>query len=126
MKFEPELAFMAAQRAHEVDIAAMRDCIDHMRQDDQKSFLFWDRRLHRLIAQAAKNSLMLAMFDLMQANQDKLWPVMLKRAYHEVPAHLGIVLKEHEEIVENIAMHNAQAATTLMAEHLKASKDRIL
>ncbi|MEH6547959.1 MAG: GntR family transcriptional regulator, partial [Sneathiella sp.] len=60
---EPQIADLAAHRATAADIAFMKQCLDKGEAArDTATYEMWDGALHRAIAEAAGNSLLLALF----------------------------------------------------------------
>src|SRR5687768_5866829 len=61
---EPRLAAMAAFRASAEDVARMEYCLRKSEAaGTTATFELWDGRLHRAIAEAARNHMLLALFD---------------------------------------------------------------
>ena len=65
---EPELAREAAFHATADDIETLRLCLAGSREAQTwRQYETWDNRLHRSVAQASHNALLLAVFDTMNA-----------------------------------------------------------
>ena len=65
---EPELAREAALHATSDDIEEMKRCVAGARgAETWRQYENWDNRLHRAIAEAAHNALLLALFDTLNA-----------------------------------------------------------
>jgi DNA-binding FadR family transcriptional regulator len=116
LAFEPELARLAAFRGTARDFAEMDQCVDKMRSATR--WEYWeqqDTRLHRCIAQAAKNELLLAMFEMM-ADLKSIWGRL--REEPDMPARVQKSTQEHAEIVRALRDRDAEGASQLMRTHL--------
>lgn len=115
---EPELAALCASRANPDDIERMRALVDRIDQaSDAESAELWDGSLHRLIARAAGNTIMLAAFSLLDdVRSSQVWQDERERA--RSPALREIYSQQHKLIVAAIAEGNPDAARTTMREHL--------
>jgi len=115
--FEPELARLAAYRGTARDFAEMDQCVDAMKLATR--WEVWeqmDTRLHRCIAQAAQNELLLAMFKIM-ADLKTIWGRL--REEPNMPARVHQSTQEHAEIVRALRDRDAEAASKLMRTHLR-------
>lgn len=115
--FEPELARLAAYRGTARDFAEMDQCVDTMRLATR--WELWeqmDTRLHRCIAQAAQNELLLAMFKIM-ADLKTIWGRL--REEPNMPARVQQSTQEHVEIVRALRDRDAEGASKLMRTHLR-------
>ncbi|NDV85315.1 FCD domain-containing protein [Aurantimonas aggregata] len=116
---EPELAREAALHATADDIRAMRLCTDGGRAAETwRQYENWDNRLHRTIAEAGRNALLLSVFDTINAvrrtvvwgrlRNDKLLPPADHHSFGD-----------HDAIVEAIENRDLSAAASLMRTHLQ-------
>jgi len=116
---EPQLAAMAAQRATPIQIEDMRRCLASMEQlNDFDQWAVWDERLHRLIAKASGNKLLLAVFDTVRESAPSGMRNIMTRAFSTSTRAESNC--EHGAFINAIADHNPQAAEAAMREHLLA------
>ncbi|SNR37198.1 FadR/GntR family transcriptional regulator [Puniceibacterium sediminis] len=115
---EPELAALCAIRAKPDDIARMRFLVERIDQSsDADAAELWDGSLHRLIARAAGNPILMAAFALVdEVRSSQLWQDERDRA--RSPRLREIYTQQHQLIVTTIADGNADAARAAMREHL--------
>jgi DNA-binding FadR family transcriptional regulator len=117
---EPALARLAAFHATARDLLEMSACLDKMWSiEDWNSWESLDCRLHRMIAQAAGNALLLVMFDTVQANRNKETWGRLREPIAPAAA-IERATSEHAAIVRALRERNADAAETEMRLHLRA------
>ena len=79
---EPEIAALAARHATQADLDHVRHCLrrGHAASTDE-DFEAWDSAFHRAVAAAARNSLLLRLFDTMNAARDlPVWGSIKRRA----------------------------------------------
>jgi DNA-binding FadR family transcriptional regulator len=124
LALEPVLARMATERAKARDFDAMSECLARMADAaDRPTWMLWDRRFHRAIARAAGNTLMLALFDTIQANRQKeIWgklDAILNRARIK---ELG---GQHQAIYQALRKRDADRVAKLMQGHISAVRSRI-
>ena len=116
---EPALARLAAHHATARDLAELDACMNEMWTiKDWSAWEPLDCRFHRVIAQAARNALMLVMFDTVQANRNKdIWgrlrePIVLRSAIERAT-------REHAAIVQALRGRDAETAEAAMKTHLR-------
>ncbi len=114
MLLEIPLAGLAAQRATEADVAALRAVLDEAGESAQgESFRGLDTRLHGLIAEIAGNRLACAFTAWIgQVLQPPLHAEIERAVVDEV------VVEQHHEIVRAIERGEPTAAERAMREHL--------
>lgn len=122
---EPPAAKLATVYATEEQIAEMRAVLETMtvhpageNYEGYRDFAIRDAHLHRLIAEASGNPLIVDALTRLHAHTHSY------RLYFKV----GIAEEtnqEHQQIVEAIAARNADAAGEAMIRHIKASNDRL-
>jgi GntR family transcriptional regulator, transcriptional repressor for pyruvate dehydrogenase complex len=114
MLLEIPLAGLAAQRATEEDVAALRAVLDEAGESTQgDTFRGLDRRLHGLIAQIAGNRLARAFTEWIgQVLQPPL------HALIEPAVVDAVVVEQHRDIVRAIERGDPTAAERAMREHL--------
>ncbi|HEY8566046.1 MAG TPA: FCD domain-containing protein [Beijerinckiaceae bacterium] len=117
-ELEPVLARLAALRATGADIDTMRRFARRTAEaGDADARELWDGALHRRIAEAAGNALLLALFDLVdRVRQDPAWRSLRERA--RSAARLTAYVEEHERLIAAIADRDAAAAEAAMRDHL--------
>jgi GntR family transcriptional repressor for pyruvate dehydrogenase complex len=113
---EPDIAALAATRADEEDIAAMREAIalmDTMRQDAD-AFIEADLDFHLALAEAASNPLILSLIDsivgLLREQRKRIFYVdggPERGQYH------------HKRILEAVEHRDSQGAREAMRAHLR-------
>jgi GntR family transcriptional repressor for pyruvate dehydrogenase complex len=120
---EVEIAGLAAERATEEDINAMRDQLERMLAsvDAPEGYVDADVEFHTLLARAARNGVLLTMLE----------PVVdLLRASRRVSASRrpGSALRavgEHEEILRRVVAGDAEGARREMRAHLAKTAEDI-
>lgn len=121
---EPQLAALAALRVTPIQIAEMRDCLAQMRPIQEfDQWAMWDERLHRLVAKAAGNTLLLAVYDTVRECAPSGMRNMVNRAFSKTMRSESNA--EHERYVEALANHDAAAAEAMMRNHLQAVRGGI-
>jgi DNA-binding FadR family transcriptional regulator len=85
----------------------------------------WDSALHRAIAEVANNSLLLAIFDMVdRIRQDATWRLLRERA--RSGARQQAYVDQHRRVIAAIAQREAHAAEEAMREHLELVRDGLL
>lgn len=119
---EPIIAGLAAIRATDKDIAAMQRAIKRSETtSDVRAYEVWDGTLHRAIAIAAHNSLLVALFDAVNAVRTqtawgKLQSLALSRQGQRV------YWEQHRKIVDAIAGRDAASASRIARVHIETVK----
>ncbi|HVJ44009.1 MAG TPA: FCD domain-containing protein [Dongiaceae bacterium] len=123
---EPALARLAALHATEGDIANMWHLIEKSEAArDARTWESWDGTLHRAIAAAAHNNLLLAIFDGFNAiRRQEGWRRL--RAVAQTDARLQHYREQHRLIVDAIAGREAERAEAAMRRHLQSVRDNLL
>lgn len=119
-QLEPGLAAMAATRADAAVVATLERLAQQTAiSADADARELWDGALHRAIAEAAGNTLLLALFDVVNGiRQDAAW--RHRREGARSPTRLTLYLAQHETIIGAIARGDAIGAETAMRAHLDA------
>lgn len=115
---EPQLAALAARRATPSQIKDMRQCLAQMRAIT--TFEEWaqqDERLHRLVAKAAGNKLLLTVYDAVRESTPSGMRNIVTRVFSAIRTESNA---EHEAYVDAIANHDQAAAESSMRSHLQA------
>ncbi|MFG1710468.1 FadR/GntR family transcriptional regulator [Nonomuraea sp. M3C6] len=123
---EPQVATLAARVATQADLDRIGECLARGgAADDFDAFERWDATLHRAIAAAAHNGLLMNMFDVMNtARALPVWGSLkrrtstpeLRRCYHD----------EHTAIVEALHDRDPLGAGENMRQHLQHVSDSLL
>jgi GntR family transcriptional repressor for pyruvate dehydrogenase complex len=116
---EPQLAALAALRAAPHEIEEMRECAQRMQA--LTSFAEWsvqDQRLHRLVAKAARNTLLLALYDAARESTPTGMRARAQRVFASGPRPGANA--EHQLYVDAIADRDPERAEALMRAHLQA------
>jgi DNA-binding FadR family transcriptional regulator len=126
LEIEPALARLAALRASNGDVQRLLRLADKVTSSvDADSRELWDSALHRTIAEVAGNSLLLAIFDIVdRIRQDKTWLLLRERARSGQRQRL--IAEQHRRLIGAIAQREAHAAEQAMREHLQLVRDGIL
>jgi len=118
---EPQIAALAARRATPLQIDEMRRCLEKMQElDDFDQWAVWDERLHRLVAKAAGNKLLLAVYDTIRESAPSGMRNIINRVFSSVTRNESNI--EHQRYIEAIANHDPENAASLMKAHLQAVK----
>ena len=120
---EPRIAAHAARRATATDIEAMDRCIRKAKTaNDVATFELWDGALHRAIATGAHNTLLLTLFDAVNAiRQEAIWGRLKEASL--TSKRQRIYNGQHRECVDAIRDRNAVEADKHMVEHLTAVRE---
>jgi DNA-binding FadR family transcriptional regulator len=126
LALEPEVARLAARNATAGQIAEMRLCLQKTRAAETwRQYEAWDNRLHRLIAEATQNSLLLAVLDTLSAVRRAVtWGRL--RAERVKPSANHHSFAEHEELVAAIADRDMDRARAAMRRHLESVERNLL
>ena len=127
LSLEPEIARLAALHARPEDIAAMRACLDHQHSADTwREYESWDNRLHRSIAEATQNSLLLGLLDTLNAVRRAVTWGRLRPSGRPMPRPDHHSFAEHAEIIQAIAERDMAAAAAAMRKHLLTVQSKLL
>lgn len=123
---EPRLAGFAAIRATPAMIAKMFRCIEKSElATDIGAYELWDATLHRTIAEAAHNSLLLSVLNIVnEMRKDKLWGQLKESAV--TPKKMVEYSSQHQECIEAIKDRDVARAERTMAQHLELVKNDLL
>ncbi|GAA5165197.1 FCD domain-containing protein [Amycolatopsis dongchuanensis] len=123
---EPQVATLAARVATQADLDRIRECLAAGGAcDDFDGFERWDARLHRSIATAAHNGLLMSMFDVMNtARSLPVWGSLKRRT--STPELRRCYHREHTGIVEALCDRDPDGAGEEMRKHLQHVADSLL
>jgi DNA-binding FadR family transcriptional regulator len=123
---EPEVARLAALNATPQQIAEMRLCMVRSRAAATwRQYESWDNRLHRTIAEATQNALLVSLLDTLGAVRRAVaWGRLRVNKVKPEPDHHSFA--EHEEIVAAIAERDRECAAKAMRRHLETVERKLL
>ena len=123
---EPEVARLAALNATPAQIAEMRSCMARSRAAATwRQYESWDNRLHRTIAEATQNALLVSLLDTLGAVRRAVaWGRLRVNKVRPEPDHHSFA--EHEEIVAAIAERDRDRAAEAMRRHLETVERKLL
>ena len=126
VEIEPVLARLAALRASNGDTERLLRISEKIASSsDADALELWDSALHRAIAEAAGNNLLLAIFDMVdRVRQDVGWQVLRERARSS--DRQAAYVAQHQRVIAAIAQREAHAAEQAMREHLELVRDGLL
>jgi DNA-binding FadR family transcriptional regulator len=113
---EPEMAALAAERAEDEHIAAMRASFEMMEHalDDADSFIAADNEFHRAVASGSGNPLILALMDsIVDLLSDQ------RKMIFTVPGGPQRGQMHHRRVMDAIAAKDQEAARNCMRAHLQ-------
>jgi DNA-binding FadR family transcriptional regulator len=112
---EPDIAALAAERATDAEIMELRNCVEqtHAASHETEHLLDLDVRLHRLIAEASHNNLLLGLMTSLSS-----LGVESRAMTVQIPGLPQKTARDHAGIVEAIASRQPEVAREMMAKHL--------
>jgi GntR family transcriptional regulator, transcriptional repressor for pyruvate dehydrogenase complex len=119
---EIEIAALAAARATEKEIAAMREAVKIMDEslDDADAFIAADNRFHEALAQATQNTLIFilvnSIVNLLSEQRKQIFDV-------EGGPQRGQI--HHRRILESVIRRDPQAAREAMRSHLRQVREDV-
>jgi DNA-binding FadR family transcriptional regulator len=126
LALEPELARLAALHATPADVDELAECVRESRAaGDWRTYEYWDNRLHRAVAQATANVVLLALFDSLNTiRRTVVWGRLRRFATRPDSTHHSFT--EHDRLVRAIAERDPAAAADAMRLHLRSVRDHLL
>ena len=120
--FEPVLARLAAFNATSADHREMQLCLDKMADaPGWPAWASWDGRLHRSVAKASANALLLAMFDTLQMYRNRDVFRALDRPFQGT----DMASKDHAAVVKAIRERDPTRAEACMRKHILSLRHAI-
>ncbi|HEY8370787.1 MAG TPA: FadR/GntR family transcriptional regulator [Thermodesulfobacteriota bacterium] len=115
---EPAIAQFAAVSARPEDIAYLRRCLEKREAaTDPETYEFWDHTLHRAIAEATHNPLLVAFLEIVsRLRREPGWKAY--RLSTLTPERRARSALQHRAIVDAIAARNARDAFEAMRTHI--------
>ncbi len=119
---ETQVAELAAARAAEGDLEALRAALDRMREHagDLAAFARADHDFHDRLAAASRNETIVDLLHVVRS----LLQVYADRAVHDEASAL-LALEEHESVLEAITARDGGAAAAAMAAHMATANRRL-
>jgi len=123
LEVEPNLAALAAVRALPDEVRYIEHCLRRSKSAvDLETFEAWDKTLHRAIAEAAHNALLLAVYEAITvARRQTFWGDLQGKAI-EI-CGLEDIWAQHAAFVGAIAQRDAAGARHFMHLHLVRVRD---
>lgn len=123
---EPMLAREAAVNATGSHVQEMRRCIRIQRDATTwRQYENADNRLHRTVAEAAGNTVLMALFDQLNAvRRAVVWGRLRDISDHPPTNHHSFA--QHDDIVESISERDREAAYQAMYNHLSSVRKNLL
>ena len=123
---EPEIAREAALHATHDDIVALRRSLQQTRvAATWRQYENIDNQLHRQIALASRNTVLLGLFDVLNAiRRAVVWGRLRSEPARPPADHHSFA--EHDRIVDAIANRDLAGAAAAMRTHLKSVERRLI
>ncbi len=123
---EPPVAALAARVATQADLDRIGGCLDRGGASGEfEGFEAWDAKLHRAIAEAAHNGLLMNMFDVMNtARALPVWGSLKRRT--STPERRRCYHAEHTAVVDALRDRDPDGAQAAMRAHLENVADNLL
>lgn len=123
---EPPVSALAARVATQADLEHIGRFLERGgRTEEFQEFETWDTHLHRAIAQAAHNGLLMNMFDVMNtARSLPVWGSLKRRT--STPERTRCYHAEHTAIVDALRDRDPDSAQDAMRGHLQHVADNLL
>jgi DNA-binding FadR family transcriptional regulator len=119
LAIEPMLASLAALRASPIECAHLEKCVARTKSaSDRASFQRWDDEFHQTVARAARNPLLLALFDAVnESRQREAWGA--KRNHPLAASRRQSYIAQHAACLAAIKNRDAALAAAAMRRHLE-------
>lgn len=123
---EPGIAAIAAVTASRTDLAALEACLAESRMASSvRPFEDLDSRFHRLIAQSADNSLLLTLFEAVNAAREwEVWGELKSASL--TTERMALYCDQHTAILAALRNRDRRGASEAMAEHLRTVQRNLL
>lgn len=123
---EPQAAELAAGRASAAELQRIADCVDACESASSvAAFEHWDGRLHLAIIAAARNELLLALYEAI--NEVRNQPEWMRLKQRSVtPERRAIYQDQHRRILAALADRNAPEAARELSRHLLTVQANLL
>jgi DNA-binding FadR family transcriptional regulator len=126
MALEPELANLAAVNATDHEIANLKNLSHHCKTASSwREYEVYDARLHREIAVASHNTVLLALVDLLtEVRRTVTWG--RPRLEGSKPSETHHSFTDHDLVIDAISHREPLKAANVMRQHLQKVEDRLL
>lgn len=118
------LAYVAASRATDTDLATLRTLVETVNRDrtitDVEQFLKDDHAVHTLLVHMVRNPLLQEAADRLLLHSLRFW----RSYWRDRPPRTEAMLS-HEELLEALEQHNPDRAEQAMRRHLQASRQLV-
>jgi DNA-binding FadR family transcriptional regulator len=123
LELEPTLAALAAMRATSEEVRHIEWCLARSRSaTDLETFELWDGTLHRAVAQAAHNSLLLAVYDMVNTARSRaFWGRLQDAAVKR--SGLEAIAQQHRAFVDAVIQRDPAEARRRMYAHITIVRD---
>ena len=127
LRFEPELAWLIATQGTASDLERMEECLqrsEHAATLDE--FELFDAAFHQAIVAATHNQLAIRIYDMIHTvrHEQAIWCALRQRV--QMGDQRAVYQREHREILGALRRRDAAGAHDLMAEHIRATRRRLL
>ena len=126
MALESQLAAQAAIRATAADLASLELCLRDMAS--APTMIGWkrlDERLHRTIAEATHNDLLLMLYDTLRAHGRALLDARIERVFVGEEAPRTSTDAEHAALVDAIRLRDPEQSERCMRAHLASVRVKL-
>ncbi|MEA1673215.1 FadR/GntR family transcriptional regulator [Nitrospirillum sp. BR 11163] len=124
---EPQLAAQAAIHSTAADLQAMDACLAEM--SESRSLPLWrrlDERLHRTVAEASHNMLLLLLYDTLRAQGRPSLNSRIDAVYGTAATSATAASDvEHRSLVDAIRAHDPERAENCMHDHLRSVRTKL-
>jgi DNA-binding FadR family transcriptional regulator len=122
---DPRIAALAARRATATDIETIDRCVRKAEAaKDVATFELWDGAFHRGIATGAHNTLLLALFDAVNAiRQEAIWGRLKEASL--TPQRQQLYNAQHRACLDAIRDRSAADAEGHMVKHLETVRNNM-
>lgn len=125
---EPQLAALAAMHATTTDLEAMEHCLAEMEAaQDFDNWKALDDRLHRIIADASHNMLMVLLYDTLKSEVALHMQLRMEALFGPVgtSSKREQTEQQHRGFVDAIRMHDPERAERLMRAHIMSVRTKL-
>ena len=122
---EPHAAFFAALRATDDDLVHLQHCLSKLEgAPNHANYARWDSTLHRALAEASHNALLLTLFDAVNAVRNQPgWTSVWQRI---VTPNVETYRRQHADILTAVFARAPEQAREAMRVHLTSVHDSLI
>ncbi len=118
------LAYVAATRATDTDLATLRNLVETVNRDrtitEVEQFLTDDHAVHTFLVRMVRNPLLQEAADRLLLHSLRFW----RSYWRDRPPRIEAMLS-HEELLEALELHDPDRAQQAMRRHLQASRQLV-